>query len=684
MGLARLGGHVATSILIGAALAAAAFVASGGSRLERTTYVEIALMLGGGAIVAAALLIPSRRAALAPLHGGWSLLAFGALTAFTAWSIVWSIAPSDSWLEVNRTLGYLAVFAAGIALVRLWPARWAAVLQGVALACVAVSGWALLTKTFPSAFAQDEIYARLREPFGYWNAVGLMAALGVPPLLWLAARRSGHAVVNALAWPALGLVLVCMMLAYSRGALLALAVGVAFWFAAVPLRLRGAVPLLAAIVGAAPVLAWAFSADALTQDRVPLDARVQAGHKLGVLLAAMIVGLLVAGLAVNFFTARNAPSARSRRLAGMAMLGGLALVPVAGVIALAAAPGGIDGQVSKAWDKMTNPNASTPANTPDRLTATSSVRARYWDEAFKVHAGSPWRGAGAGAYATARTHYRTGTLAVRHAHGYVAQTLADLGWAGLALSLAALAAWLAAAVRAVGMRPLDRGLAFDAERVGLMTMVTVVLVFGVHSFVDWTWFVPANAAAGLLCAAWVVGRGPLRANQALPPAPDAPQATGGLWRRVKAWRPHWYRAGAALAILATAVAAAWAAFQPVRSVHAGNEAIARSERGALDAAASIARIAAKRNPLAIEPLWDLAYIEDLRGNREAAVRELQRAVHLQPASAEAWRRLGHYRLSVLSRPREAREAFRAAYYLDPRNPTSTSDFLAASRAMQRP
>ena len=65
--------------------------------------------------------------------------------------------------------------------------------SGVALGCVLVCGWALATKVFPSALAADETFARLREPFGYWNAVGLMAALGVPPLLWLAARRSGHA-----------------------------------------------------------------------------------------------------------------------------------------------------------------------------------------------------------------------------------------------------------------------------------------------------------------------------------------------------------------------------------------------------------------------------------------------------------------------------------------------------------
>ena len=142
-------------------------------------------------------------------------------------------------------------------------------LQGVALACLIVCGWALATKVFPAALAADETFARLREPFGYWNAVGLMAALGVPPLLWLAARRSGHAAVNALAWPGLGLLIVALMLSYSRGGLLALFVGLAFWFAVVPLRLRGALPLVAAALAAAPVVAWAFARDALSTDRDP-------------------------------------------------------------------------------------------------------------------------------------------------------------------------------------------------------------------------------------------------------------------------------------------------------------------------------------------------------------------------------------------------------------------------------
>ena len=163
--------------------------------------------------------------ASAPLYGGGPLLAFGALAGLTALSVLWSLAPADSWIEAARTFAYLALFAAGIAFARLAPQRWPALLVGVGAGCLLVCGWALLTKVFPASLAPDETYARLREPFAYWNSVGLMAALGVPPMLWLAARRNGHAAVNALAWPAIGLLLVCMMLSYSRGALVALAFG---------------------------------------------------------------------------------------------------------------------------------------------------------------------------------------------------------------------------------------------------------------------------------------------------------------------------------------------------------------------------------------------------------------------------------------------------------------------------
>jgi hypothetical protein len=674
-------GNAGLAAGVAIAIAAAAFAAAGGLRLERTTYVLIAMMLGGAALVAAALLRRPRSADF-PLRGGGPLLAFGVLAALTALSVLWSLAPADSWVEANRTFAYLSVFAGGIALARLMPGRWAGLLMGVGAGCMLVTVWALLTKVFPASLAPDETYARLREPFAYWNSVGLMAALGVPPMLWLAARRSGHAAANALAWPGIALLLVCLMLSYSRGALVALVIAVAIWFLVVPLRLRATAALAAGVLGAAPVVAWAFSQDGLTTDRAPVAARVDAGHEFGALLVLMAVVLLCAGLAVHFAVAQRPLTPRARKLAGRTALGVLALLPVVAVIALATAPGGVDGQVSKAWDQLTDPNAKTPANTPDRLTATSSVRARYWAEALDVHATEPWLGTGAGAYATIRTRFRDDALAVRHAHGYVVQTLADLGWAGLAASLLAAFAWLAAAARATGVHRRARGLPYDAERIGMLTLATVVILFGIHSLVDWTWFVPANAAVAMLCAGWVVGRGPLRARLEHPEGPAPPPPTwphASRWQRIANSVPPLHGMAAAL-VLVIAVAAAWTAFQPVRAVHAGDEAFDRLDRGQPNAAASIATIATKRNPLSVDPLFELSAIEQARGRLPQARDALERAVRLQPASPEAWRRLGELRLDALNDPKGALSAFQAAYYLDPKNPASTSDILAASRA----
>ena len=173
-----------------------------------------------------------------------------------------------------------------------------------------VGGWALLTKVFPATLAPDQPFARLRPPFDYWNSVGLACAMGVFPLLWLATRRAGHAAINALAWPGIGLLFVALMLAYSRGAVLVLVLGLALWFTLVPLRLRSAIVLGACALAAAPLVAFAFAQAGLTQDRAPMVARVTAGHQLGALLLLLAVSLLGAGLAIGF-SHRPAPARRT-------------------------------------------------------------------------------------------------------------------------------------------------------------------------------------------------------------------------------------------------------------------------------------------------------------------------------------------------------------------------------------
>ena len=109
--------------------------------------------------------------------------------ASTALSILWSLHPADSWVETNRTLAYLAAFAAGIAAVRLAPRAGSRCSTACCSRSTVVSLYGLATKVAPGWLAEDEIYGRLREPYGYWNAVGVTAAMGIPLCLWLGTRR---------------------------------------------------------------------------------------------------------------------------------------------------------------------------------------------------------------------------------------------------------------------------------------------------------------------------------------------------------------------------------------------------------------------------------------------------------------------------------------------------------------
>ena len=663
------------TLLTAAMLCLIAFIAGGGLNLSSMTKVEMALTIASGAVIVAATLLAAdaRRT-----YGLWSVGLLLAFTALTALSTVWSVAPDDSFRDAGRMLAYSGVFAAAVALARVAPARWPALLGGLTLAAVVVCGYALLTKVLPSQLDATDVYARLRAPYSYWNAIGVTAAMGAIGCMWLGARRTGHALLTALAYPAMGLMLVTLLLAYSRGALLALALGLVLWFCVVPLRLRGAAVLIAGGAAAAVVVAWDFSTHALSAEGVALGDRVSAGRQLGVLLAAMLITLTLVGVAAGFWTARRAPSARTRRRAGAVLL----MIPAIAVIALlgglALSHRGLTGSISHSLNSITNTNAKVP-NTPGRLTAVSSVRAQYWKQALDVFEADPILGVGAEGYATARLRYSTQTLNVRHAHGFIVQTLADLGLFGTVLALLLLAAWMAAAGRAThpfnrrwsGWRALlDRRAAgrpgwrswapggrpapYGPERVGMLSMLVLVVVFGVHSLIDWTWYVPGDACVALLCAGWLAGRGPLDTVESL-------HSSEGLRPRSLARLPP-VRLLVAGAVLVGTLLAAWTQWQPLRAEDASQSALVRLADDPSQARAE-AQAAVNDDPLSSRALIYLARIEQANGQSGLARSTFQRAVRLQPSNPETWLALGEF--DVTTAPSAAAEELGAAIYLNP-------------------
>lgn len=639
------------SAALAAALFGVALGARGGTELERTATVELLLLGAGVAAICAAL-------ALAPrgrLHGAWAVAGFAALTAVTALSIDWSIAPDLSYLEASRTLAYLAVFAGAVAAARLAPAAGPAVLRGILLATVAIAAYGLAARVWPASFDESALIGRIGLPFDYWNALAGVAAAGIVPALWLGTRRGGSRPGRALAYPAVGLLLATVLIAGSRGALAGAALATAIWLAVVPLRLRSVAVLAVAAAGAVPVSAWALSKDPFHASLQPLAAREAVAGDFGLLLAAMLAGLLAAGLVIEAVRARHRPSVALRVRTGVAVAVVVAAVPLALLTSVAASDRGLGGSVSDRVDDLTSETTVPPVGGA-RLGSVSSARAAYWRQAWSAFEERPVAGLGAGSFELSRLAHRKTAVRAGHAHGFVPQTLADLGLVGLAASLLLLAAWIAAAARTTGIGPrrwVGRA-DWTAERAALVALALVAVAYGVQSAADWTWFVPGITVLALVAAGFVAGRGPLS-------RPGARQA-----------RPGPLRLATAGGVAALALACGWTIWQPV-SAH---RAVARSYE-LLDehrplAALREAERARDRDPYSNDPRYArAAALADL-GRAPAALRTLREAVLERPRDPDGWIRIALFQLDTLGAPERALEMAARAQRVDPHSPVAAT------------
>jgi O-Antigen ligase len=628
---------VTTDVAIGALLALGfalvVFVATGGTDLGPNTWVQIALLIIAAGCALALLIVRPRER----LHGLAALGLFAALAALTYLSIAWSVQPATSWTEANRTLSYLAAFGAAVALARLVPARWPALVGAIGTVAVLVCGYALLTKVFPASLDASDTFGRLRTPFDYWNATGLMAAMGLPVCLWAGARPVAGRVLRALAVPSVAILTTALVLSYSRGAMLAALVGLACWFVLVPLRLRATLVLVLGAAGGAIASGWALAHHAITHDYQALAARTAAGHDFGPVLLIVVILCTIAGGAATIGMDRVSLSRRLRHRIGTALVVLVAMVPVAVVVGAAASSRGLTGEASHAWHTLTSSSLSAqPGNTAARLGSLGNSRSVYWREGLKVGEHALLAGVGAGGFDTARTRYTTNSTVFAHAHSYLIETFADFGLIGLVVSLALLLAWARACRRTLAVSPGEQRA--SPERIGLQTLLSVVVIFGVSSLIDWTWFVPGVAVPALVAAGWLAGRGrtadrPTQAADRSDRARSRPVLTPG-------------RLAAATGIGVALLVAGFFVWQPLHSADSFGSAISAMGRGDAAAALAAARSAADSDPVSIDPLLEESAIYTAMGNEAAARSELVQATSLQPENPEPWVYLGTFDLQA--------------------------------------
>jgi O-Antigen ligase/Tetratricopeptide repeat len=405
------------------------------------------------------------------------------LAAWTAFGAVWSIDVTQTVLEAERTSVYAAALLAALLWARRHPER---LLHGVWGAAVLLCGWALVTRLVPDRFGVVDPISRYRlsEPIGYWNALGLLAAMGMLLGAGLAARASSR-LGRAAAAASLPPLTLTLYFTFSRGAWAALALGLLASLALARRRLQ-LLALLGAVSPWIALVVWrAAVSPALTTTGSALPDMARQGHRVALVLVAASAAAALSALVIARLEPRVHVPARWQRAATVAIVS-LALVAMISAFVRFGSPVTI---ATHAWKSFSGGSVAQTGNLNSRLFHLSSTgRTAQWHVAWIDAQKHPLLGSGAGTFERVWFENRPVPSKVRDAHNLYIETLAELGPFGLALLVAILALPLAA-----GLRSRDRPLVFAA--------FGAYVAFVLHVAVDWDWEIAAVTLAALLCGA---------------------------------------------------------------------------------------------------------------------------------------------------------------------------------------
>ena len=537
-----------------------------------------------------------------------------------ALSILWAPAATPSVDETIRDVSYAAVVLALLLVVRRRTVS--ALLVGAFAGIVIISSYALLTRLHPDWVGSWDpaLGYRLSGTIGYWNGLGVYAAMGVLLALGLVAR-SGSRMVQAFAGAAPPFLLVTMLFTFSRGAWLALAVGLV---AAVLLDARRLQLLAAGLVLApwvAAVILLAVRSDHLTKNTLTLQQAADEGGGLLLWIVVMAVASALAAVAFRLVNARLDVPAPVRRT-----IGGLTLAGIAVAIVAAFAVYGAPWTLAASCRRLVQlPRRSRREQTSRRGCSTSPRVVVSTRGASRSTSSGIIRWQAAARAASRRPGTCTGRArcVVRDAHSLYVEVLGELGAVGLTLLVLALGVPLMAAVRA-RRRPLVTG-AF-----------AMYAAFLAHAAVDWDWELAGVTLVGLIAAVALV----VSARGEEADAEPGPAIRFGLPALT-----------GAIAVLALAA---------VLSTVPLNQARRAYLRLDFKASATQAQKAVDWAPWSSEALDLLGRAQMGQGQLGKARLSFQRAVEKSPNDWELWRDL-----AAASPPAQARVALRRAQKAHP-------------------
>jgi tetratricopeptide (TPR) repeat protein len=651
MSASRLLAVLPQTVLLAAA-ASLAFL-SGGYVFSRAA--PVALVLALAALVW--LWVARRRERLPALY----VVALAAFAAFTVWSglsVLWSVGPDLSWLIFDVSVLYLGV-AWITAVVRVDRPQLRVVGYGYVGVAAAVAGYAFLGKVLPDVVIHAHTYARLSDPVGYWNVLAMTMVLGAVLALEAAARPGLPLPLRGAAAAGLLLMVFTLFFAFSRGGVVAFVLALFVFFLLSNRRLSAAFSLALALSSAAAVLWHARHLSTLFNATADDALRTAQGHTLGRWFLVALGGVVAVQVLAALVQRRLHLRPRVRLAAGSAIVVAL----VAGAVVAGAwyfpRHGGPGPWVRTHYEALIN-DTGAQGEGPGRLLAFgTNGRLELYREALRGARGHEPLGTGAGTFRFTHFEQRSGGV-VRHAHSEWFNVYSELGVAGLALFVVAIAGLVLAAFARFFK---DRS---DPDRALLAALQAGIVAFVFHISVDWDWGMASATLAFLLFAATAAGY--LRTRAATDEAATvvAPVEGGG---EGAGRRPTARRLPVAVCVLASGLVAigvvSWTL--PYLSQRAYSAAVNEAGQDRIAAAVSATRRAASLDPLAVDPLITLAQLQQRQGKGREARATLERALRLQPRNYEVYYQLGLLELNTFGRKAEAAAWFRMALVLNPRD-----------------
>jgi hypothetical protein len=558
---------------------------------------------------------PAVRIAVAALAG---------LAAWTALGLLWSDSAERTMAEATRVIGY-----AGVVMLVAWSfgdrdrPRVAGVLTAVGgVVCALALASRLMPTVLSSALGRSGYAAsRLDYPFNYWNSLGCWAAM----TLALALAASVHASSRWMRGAAIAIAAVAPVVAYltySRTALVSVAVSSLLVVALSSRRWLAAVNALIATAAAAVIV--------LAIRGAPEIARGTGTAGRSTVLVAIAVAVVLAVVAVTagsrerLARVRVPPRLWWRRIVP-ALAAALVLLGVVFGPALA----------DRAWDSFQGPETPLGADPAQRLTSLGGTRSAQWEVALSIFGRHALHGIGGGTFEFAWNQDPRRTGHVVDAHSLYLEALAELGWPGGILIVAALGALLLAAVRSAVRGP-------DGPARGAAAgCAAAFAVFCLTAGVDWMWESTAIAVMALTLGA-LAAAGPV----------------------VRAARLRWPARAGAAALAAVVVIAQLPALVGGVQVRTSQDS---AGSGRLADAVVQASSAARTEPWGATGHLQLALALERIGRLGEAASAARRAVANEPQNWELWLVIGRID-AERGRIRPALEAIARARDLNPRSP----------------